>query len=626
MQTRRSPRLKTSSRRDSAKSKRKYFTPRDDYVTVGDLMEPAPTIPTEQRFTGIPVAQGIAHCAVVVLWEEDEDIAPRPIHGYELPEEIARFESALISTRAELLGIQQRIAVAIGAEDASIFDAHLLVVEDRTLIDEVLRCLDRDRCNVEYIFRQVADKYCRTLSEIDDPYLRERVVDIEDVTRRVIRNLLGKAPRNAATHDRPHIIVAHGLTPSDTAQLNRELVLGFATETGSKTSHTAIMARSLEIPAIVGLHNICHMVTSGDDVLLDGYTGVLIVNPSPETLLEYGRIEEQKEEVCERLELIRETASTTRDGHHIVLSANVDLPDELEDVNANGAEGIGLFRTEFLFLNRTDPPGEDEQYEQYRIAAEKTRPHGVIIRTLDIGGDKAAQSLHLDDEQNPFLGCRAIRYCLLNPEIFKTQLRAILRAATSNTIRIMYPMISGLEELRQANILLEESKAELAARGVSFIPYVEVGIMIEIPSAVMVCDHLAREVDFFSIGTNDLIQYTIAVDRVNDRIAHLYNPTHPAILRMIKMVIDTAHAHSIWTGVCGEMAGDVQLTPLLVGLGVDELSAASSLVPRIKKAVQSLDSRACIDLVNRVISMENSAEIFEISRQMARENYAEIAD
>lgn len=590
-------------------------------------MEPAAPIPAcEKRFPGIPVAPGIAHCEVVVQYEDDEEITPRQIQDHELPEEIARFESALISTRAELLEIQQRIATAIGASDASIFDAHLLVVEDRTLIDEVLRSLDRDRHNVEYIFSRVADKYCRTLSEIDDPYLRERVVDIEDVARRIIRNLLGKAPRNPATHDRPHIIIAHVLTPSDTAQLNRDLVMGFVTETGSKTSHTAIMARSLEIPAIVGLHGICHQLSNGDDVLLDGYTGVLIVNPSPETLQEYGRIEMQKEEVTERLELIRETASTTLDGRHIVLSANVDLPEELGDVSTSGAEGIGLYRTEFLFLNRADPPGEDEQYEQYRLVAEHVRPHGVIIRTLDIGGDKSVQSLHLAEEQNSFLGCRAIRFCLQHPEIFKTQLRAILRAAITNNIRIMYPMISGLGELRQANALLEESKAELAARGVQFNPYIEVGIMIEIPSAVLVSDHLAREVGFFSIGTNDLIQYSIAVDRVNDRIAHLYNPTHPAILRMIKMVVDSAHARGIWAGICGEMAGDVQLTPLLVGLGVDELSAVSSLVPRIKKAVQSLDAQVCADLVNRVLGMEDSGEILEMSLGMAREHYAELAD
>ena len=590
-------------------------------------MEPSnPIVGTEQRFSGIPVAPGIAHCAVMVQWEEDEEIALRKIEAHELPEEIARFESALIATRAELLEIQQRIATAIGSSDASIFDAHLLVVEDRTLIDEVLRNLDRERCNIEYIFHQVAEKYCRTLAQIDDPYLRERVVDIEDVTRRVIRHLLGKAVRNPATHDRQHIIVAHNLTPSDTAQLNRELVMGFATEIGSKTSHTAIMARSLEIPAIVGLHGICQQLTSGDDVLLDGYSGILILNPSRETLAEYGRIESAKEEVVERLELIRETASTTLDGRHIVLSANIDLPEELDDVAANGAEGIGLYRTEFLYLNRVEPPDEDEQFEHYRLAAERSKPNGVIIRTLDIGGDKTTQSLHLPEEQNPFLGCRAIRFCLLNPEIFKTQLRAILRAATFGNVKIMYPMISGVDELRQANAVLEESKAELAARGVPFHPFIEVGIMIEIPSAVLAADHLAREAAFFSIGTNDLIQYTFAVDRVNDRIAHLYNPTHPAILRMIKMAVDAAHANGIWTGVCGEMAGDVQLTPLLLGLGVDELSATSVIVPRVKKAVQSLDASQCEALVRTALTMEDSAAIQQMSLDMARDRYAEIAD
>ncbi|MEI8311618.1 MAG: phosphoenolpyruvate--protein phosphotransferase, partial [Verrucomicrobiota bacterium] len=394
----------------------------------------------------------------------------------------------------------------------------------------------------------------------------------------------------------------------------------------SKTSHTAIMARSLEIPAIVGLHGICQQLTSGDDILLDGYSGTLILNPSPETLAEYGRIESAKEEVVERLELIRETASTTLDGRHIVLSANIDLPQELDDVAANGAEGIGLYRTEFLYLNRFEPPDEEEQFEHYRLAAERSKPNGVIIRTLDIGGDKTTQSLHLPEEQNPFLGCRAIRFCLLNPEIFKTQLRAILRAATFGNVKIMYPMISGIDELRQANAILEESKAELAARGVPFHPFIEVGIMIEIPSAVMAADHLAREASFFSIGTNDLIQYTFAVDRVNDRIAHLYNPTHPAILRMIKMAVDAAHANGIWAGICGEMAGDVLLTPLLIGLGVDELSATSAIVPRVKKAVQSLDASQCEALVRTALTMEDSAAIQQMSLDMAREHYAEITD
>ncbi len=580
----------------------------------------------EKRFTGIPVAQGIAHFPAYHRYEIDEEISPRSIEESELSGEVARFEAALIATRMELLDIQQQIVAAIGSEDASIFDAHLLVVEDRTLIDEVLRMLERDKFTVEYVFQQVAQKYCNTLEAIDDPYLKERVVDIQDVARRVIRNLLGKAPQNPAAHDQPHIVVAHNLTPSDTAQLNRELVKGFVTEIGSKTSHTAIMARSLEIPAIVGMQGICHQITLGDDILIDGYNGILILNPSPATLAEYGRIELQKEQVVERLQLIRETESTTKDGRHIILSANIDLPEELGEISQSGAEGIGLYRTEFLYLNRNEPPSEEEQYEHYRMAAESSQPHGVIIRTLDIGGDKTTASLVFDEEANPFLGCRAIRFCLQNPDIFKVQLRAILRAATVGNVRIMYPMISGLEELRRANAVLEECKNELRAEGIPFNASIDVGIMIETPSAVFVADHLAREVKFFSIGTNDLIQYSIAVDRLNDRIAHLYNPTHPSILRMIKMTVDAGRAKGIWTGVCGEMAADVSLTPLLIGLGIQELSATGVLVPRVKKAVQSLDASACEALAATALNMDDSTAILDMSRAMAREKYAELVD
>ncbi len=589
-------------------------------------MQTSPEEKVEKRFQGVPVAQGIAHFPALVYYTDDEEVLSREINEEELGAEIARFESALISTRVELLDIQRRIVAAIGAEDASIFDAHLLVVEDRTLIDEVLRGLERDRLNVEHVFQQVVQKYCRTLESIDDPYLRERVVDIQDVARRVIRNLLGKAPLNPAAHAQPHIVVAHNLSPSDTAQFDRDLVHGFVTEVGSKTSHTAILARSLEIPAIVGMQGITQQIRIGDDILIDGYAGLLIVNPCRETLIEYGRIEQEKEEVAERLEQIRETVSTTRDGKHITLSANIDLPDDLGEISAQGAEGVGLFRTEFLYLNRTDAPSEDEQYEHYRHAAESCLPHAVIIRTLDIGGDKLAESLAMDREENPFLGCRAIRYCLEHPAVFKTQLRAILRAAGTGNVKIMYPMISGLEELRRANQILEECKQELASAGILFNPFLEVGIMIETPSAVLVAERLAREVRFFSIGTNDLIQYSIAVDRLNDRIAHLYNPTHPSILRMIKMTVDAGKAHGIWTGVCGEMASDILLTPLLIGLGVDELSASTALVPRIKKAVQCLDSGACEALVREVLDMDDSKAIQERASAMAREHYADLID
>ncbi len=580
----------------------------------------------ETRFQGIPVAPGIAHARVLVHWLDDEEIPLRTISAEELPEEIARFEAALIATRAELLEIQQRIADAIGTKDASIFDAHLLVVEDRTLIDEVLRNLEGDRHNVEYTFHQVAEKYCRTLGAIDDPYLRERVVDIEDVARRVIRHLLGKAPRTIASEDKPHIVVARSLTPSDTASVNRAFVLGFATEQGSKTSHAAIMARSMNIPAIVGLHEICAALSTGDDVLLDGYTGAFILNPGAETLQEYGRIELRKEEVTERLGLIRDTASTTSDGRHIILSANIELPEELDDVSTSGAEGVGLYRTEFLYLNRTSPPDEEEQFENYRLVAERSQPYSVIIRTLDIGGDKPSKSLELEQEQNPFLGCRAIRYCLQHPNIFKQQLRAILRAATIGNVRIMYPMISGIGELRRANAILEECRRELEQEGAAFKPDIEVGIMIEVPSAALSADHLAREVKFFSIGTNDLIQYAIAVDRGNDHIAHLYEPTHPSIVRLIKTVVDAARRQNIWTGVCGEMAGDIQVTPLLIGLGVDELSASSTVVPRVKKAVQSLSMPVCQNLVEEVMELETGEAILHRCLEIVRSHYGELLD
>ncbi|HEY5813447.1 MAG TPA: phosphoenolpyruvate--protein phosphotransferase, partial [Terrimicrobiaceae bacterium] len=461
---------------------------------------------------------------------------------------------------------------------------------------------------------------------IDDPYLRERVVDIEDVARRVIRHLLGKAPRSIATEDKPHIIVAKNLTPSDTASINRAFVLGFATEQGSKTSHTAIMARSMDIPAVVGVHDLCANLSTGADILLDGYAGLIILNPTEETLQEYGRIEQRKVQVAQRLGLIRDTASTTSDGRHIILSANIELPEELDDVSASGAEGVGLYRTEFLYLNRSKPPDEAEQFENYRLVAERSRPYSVIIRTLDIGGDKPSESLKLEHEQNPFLGCRAIRYCLQHPEIFKPQLRAILRAAAVGNVRIMYPMISGIEELRRANAILDECRRELEKEGAEFNPDIEVGIMIEVPSAALSADHLAREVKFFSIGTNDLIQYAIAVDRGNDHIAHLYEPTHPSIIRLIKNIVDAARHQNIWTGVCGEMAGDIQLTPLLLGLGVDELSASSVVVPMVKKAVQSLSMDVCEALADEVLGLDTSQAILDCCLEIVRSHYGELLD
>ncbi len=584
-----------------------------------------PNAGQEIRFEGAGVSPGIARGTVHVVRDDLDDVARYRIAPSRIADEIGRFEAALIQTRMQILEMQQRIAESIGAKDAAIFDAHLLVVEDRTLIDEVLRKLETDLCNVEWVFQEVATTYVETLNKIDDPYLRERALDIQDVTKRVIRNLQGKAPKTFLGLSESHILIAHNLTPSDTATMNRERVLGLATDLGSRTSHTAIMARSLGIPAVVGLHDVTEKLETGQQVLLDGTNGLLIVDPTPGTLKHYGEIESRRVKVVAQLKELRETSSTTRDGRHIVLSANIELPDDVDAVAANGAEGIGLYRTEFLYLNRHTLPTEDEQYETYRKVAERVRPDPLIIRTFDLGGDKLAPgTVDISDELNPFLGWRAIRFCLENIDIFKTQLRAILRASAVGNVKIMFPMISGLDELRSAISVLTECKEELRVSKIDIGEKTEVGAMIEIPSAAISADVLAREVDFFSIGTNDLIQYALAVDRVNEKIAHLYEPTHPAVLRLLKMIADAAHAHDIWVGVCGEMAGDIALVSLLLGLGVDELSVGATLVPRVKRAVQSLAIPECQQLVDEALKLETPSEILARCLELANKRYGDL--
>jgi phosphoenolpyruvate-protein phosphotransferase (PTS system enzyme I) len=578
----------------------------------------------ETRIQGVGVSPGFARGALYVIEDDRDDVARHRIEPSEVSKEIGRFETALIQTRSQILEMQERIAQSIGAKDAGIFDAHLLVVEDRTLIDEVLRKLQADLCNVEFVFQEVATNYANTLSEIDDPYLRERALDIQDVTRRVVRNLQGKAPKDFLRLTHPHILVAHNITPSDTATMNRQYVLGLATDLGSRTSHTAIMARSLNIPAVVGLHDASEKLKSGREVLLDGYNGLLILDPTPETLWHYGELEQKRSLVAQQLSGLRETKSTTRDGRHIVLSANIELPDEVEAAPRNGAEGIGLYRTEFLYLNRTALPSEEEQYATYRKVAEQVKPHPLIIRTFDLGGDKLAGALDGSDELNPFLGHRAIRFSLERVDIFKAQLRAIIRASAVGNVKVMFPMISGLEELNSALEVFHECKTELHKEGHTFDPKTEVGAMIEIPSAAMCAERLAREIDFFSIGTNDLIQYALAVDRTNEHVAHLYEPTHPAVVRLLKMVAEAAHAHKIWVGVCGEMAGDLALTPLLLGLGMDELSVGASLVPRVKRAVQSLSHTECQKLVADIMELDTPSAILARCTELAQARYGEV--
>lgn len=578
----------------------------------------------EKRYQGQAAAPGIAFGQAYVFTMETDDVVRYPIEPGQVTDEIARFETALIQTRVQILEMQHQIAEAIGAKDAGIFDAHLLVVEDQTLIDEVLRKLEAELCNVEFVFQEVANRYVDSLSKIDDPYLRERAQDIQDVARRVIRNLQGKAPRPFLSMESPHVLIAHNLTPSDTATMNREQVLGLALDLGSKTSHTTIMARSLGIPSVVGLHDATETLGSGVEVLIDGYHGLLIVEPNEETLREYRELELRQGAITEQLTELRETKSTTSDGRHIVLSANIELPEEVEAVLSNGAEGVGLYRTEFLYLNQRSLPTEEEQFEVYRSVAHSVAPHPLIIRTFDLGGDKIAESVESGDELNPFLGWRAIRFCLENIEIFKTQLRAILRASAAGNVKMMFPMISGLDEVRRGLEIVAECKSELRRDGLEFADDLEIGAMIEVPTAAIAADLLAREVDFFSIGTNDLIQYAVAIDRTNERVAHLYEPTHPGVVRLLKMVADAAHANDIWVGVCGEMAGEVLFTPLLLGLGMDELSVGSTLVPRVKSAVQRLSAQECQQFVAEVLQLDTPSAVLARCTAVAEEKYPEL--
>jgi phosphotransferase system enzyme I (PtsI) len=446
---------------------------------------------------------------------------------------------------------------------------------------------------------------------MEDEYLRERATDLRDVGRRVIANLLGKERETLARLEEEVVVVAYDLAPSDTASMVKEKVIGFATDTGSRTSHTAIMARALEIPAVVGLGAVTAAIKSGDIVIVDGSHGVVIVNPDPATLFEYQEMQRRYVLFERELEKLKELPAETTDGYKVTLAANIELPEEIEHVKSHGADGVGLYRSEFLYMNRPDFPSEEEQFEAYRAVAESLAPKSIIIRTLDLGGDKFISQLDMPAEMNPFLGCRAIRFCLERPDIFKAQLRALLRATVFGSVKVMFPMISGVTELRTALAILDETKRELAAEEKEFDPNLQVGVMIEIPSAAMTADILAKEVDFFSIGTNDLIQYTLAVDRVNERIAHLYDPLHPAILRFIKWIIDAGHNAGIWVGMCGEMAADPLFTMILLGLGLDEFSMGSVAVPGIKKIVRSVSMQESKELARTVFGLSTADEIRE---------------
>ena len=573
----------------------------------------------EKIYHGIAVSAGVCRGKVLVLHRARHIISRREISDDSVAGEIKRFEHTLVRTRTQIKEVQRRVTENMSDAEGDIFEAHLLMLEDRVVIDEVFRMIREQKVNADFAYHTVATRYIAAMEQVEDDYLRERAADMKDLTGRVLDNLLEVKDAFDLKHlSEPCILVAHELSPSTTAQLNKKLVLGFATDIGGKTSHTAIMARSLDIPAIVGLKTISEELQTGDYILIDGYNGTVVINPTDKTLFEYGQLEKNKATLDEKLREVQWLPAVTLDGKPIHLSANIEDQFDVESVLQHGAEGVGLFRTEFLFINRENFPSEEDQFQVYRQVATALKPQHVIIRTLDLGGDKFSSQLQIAKEVNPFLGWRAIRFCLAQPDMFRAQLRAILRASAEGNIKMMYPMISGLDEWNRATALLEQCKAELRAEKIAFDENLEVGAMIEIPSAALIADSLAKRVKFFSIGSNDLIQYTLAADRTNEKVSHLYEPTHPAILKLIKLTVVAAHANGIWTGVCGEIGGDPVLVPLLIGLGVDELSCAPAIIPEVKYMIRRVKLEEAKALADFALQCESPSEIFTRCLELAR--------
>lgn len=564
---------------------------------------------------GISASNGIAYGEVFLYLQTDLEVPVYQVDANKRIEEIARFDQGLVTTRQQITKIKDEVEANLGPDEARIFDAHLMVLEDQALIGETIREFESTGSNIETCFNNVSQRYVKAFDEINDEYLRERAGDIRDVAQRVLRNLLGQAALHLGELAEKRVVVANDITPSDAAGINKSAAIGIVTDVGSKTSHAVIVARSLRIPAVVGVRDLTTRVKSGDRVLIDGYEGMVIVNPTEQTLFRYGRIQTEKKGFESRLQAASRLPSETLDGVHVVLLANLEKVDENSTARESQAEGVGLFRTEYLYLNSSRLPNEEDQFTIYRTVAEAFAPNPVVIRTLDLGGDKQLESIPglTHHETNPFLGYRAIRLCLEHPELFKDQIRAILRASAFGKVRMMYPMISGVDELMHANAILAEAKEELRKRNAAFDDEMKVGSMIEIPSAAATSDLLARHCQFFSIGTNDLIQYLLAVDRGNDRIAHLYEPTHPAVLRTIKAVVGEAHKKRLPVAVCGEMAGDPVFAPLLVGLGVDELSMAPALLPAVKYLIRAMKMSDAKQLAATALGMSNPKEIYAMA-------------
>jgi phosphoenolpyruvate-protein phosphotransferase (PTS system enzyme I) len=568
-------------------------------------------VQNELTVQGIAASPGIAFGQVFVYLQNDVTVPSYQIPPEKSIDEIARFDQALLVTRQQISKIKNEVSKNLGEDEALIFDAHLLVLEDQALISQTIKEFETTNENIESCFHRVSQSYIKAFSEIDDEYLRERAGDIRDVAQRVLQNLLGQSENDLSQLANKRIVVANDLSPSGSASIDRSGALGLVTDKGSITSHAVIVARSMKLPAVVGVHDLTSRVKTGDWIVLDGYEGVIILHPSEETLVKYGKVQKQKQSFEDRMIEANRQPAVTRDGTSVTLMANIEKISETEHVKEYYAQGVGLFRTEYLYLNSSQVPTEQEQFLAYKAVAEACNPNPVIIRTLDLGGDKPLAAIpELDNkEANPFMGYRAIRFCLESPDLFKNQLRAILRASVHGKIQLMFPMISGVEQVRKARSLVKECIAELKSKGHTYNDKIEIGAMIEIPSAAVTADLIAKECDFFSIGTNDLIQYLIAVDRGNDRVASLYEPSHPGVVRTLKQIVESANKAKIPVSVCGELAGDPLYTALLIGLGIERLSMTSTSIPRVKYLIRAIKMADAKALAKKVLEKDTAEEV-----------------
>ncbi len=578
---------------------------------------------SELMLFGIPASPGIAHGPVFRFLHDEVKVATYEVSEADQDEEIKRFLEALEMTKAEISEIREDVAKNLGEKEAGIFDAHKLVLEDRALIEDVKKEIRESGKNVEQCVQQVTDKYLAFFDQLEDNYLRERAVDLRDISRRLQRCLSGTTASGTAFLDEPKVLVSEDLTPSDTAALDRSKILGIATDLGGQTSHAVIMARASGVPAVVGLRGLTDKLSGADELLIDGFEGVAIINPSETTLFRYGKVDVQRRKILNLVENESELPAETADGTKIHLWANADTAEEVEKAIDLNCLGVGLYRTESLFLRKNELPSEDEQYQEYASMVRAAGNATVTIRTLDLGGDKLLNGWNQQKEANPFMGFRAIRYCLSNPAIFLVQLRAILRASAHGDVRIMLPMISGIGEVIRAKELIAQAKSELDRRGEEYNSSILVGCMIETPAAVAICDLLAEEADFFSIGTNDLVQYLLAVDRVNNEIAFLYEPHHPAVLRSLKQVAQVAKERNLPVTVCGEIAGDPHFLPLLMGLGYDSLSASSSMIAEMKFFARRFNQKDVDEIIKEAESKKRPSEIKELIKNFYEDRIAE---